>query len=501
MKVNIHQSMFTIKMMRGWNTVILCVLLSHLAIHQVFAVELNSTMAEDGTPSIPYPFPGIPDNDEQANKNCRLLGPFAIFVQLIMGVLVFGTLVLKRQREKPKRPWKIWMLDISKQMLGQLFVHILNVLLSWLGSRASEGENNPCSLYFLNIAIDTTIGVLFIYYCMKFLTHYFTDVLGWPGFVSGQYSSTPSVIGRRRRAGPRRMSNSVPADDNASTNALPDMTRNSSSRSVGTAKSSRPRMTFFFRQLALYLLSLLLMKIMVLILFGIFPFLFDIGRWVLNLFGDHKKAQVFFVMALFPLAMNTLQFWLIDSVLRHNPNTSKYRSEEDDQLTGQGDDDDDDDDVERGEEGENRRSDSLDGPFRASFWTSFFGGKRAEGGDAGRGRYQEVDRHMLGDASDESDNGDDHSYPPRGSQSSSVAQLDTTDNNNKTADQEAKAPKKTAKAKKSTDLSYGATVGSPPLKAQQNGFNKQDTQDGEAEPEAWDAWSEDEEALQSNPNK
>ncbi|PWN35390.1 uncharacterized protein FA14DRAFT_115574, partial [Meira miltonrushii] len=207
-------------------------------------------------------------------------GPFAIFVQLIMGVLVVGTLVLKRQREKPKRPWKIWMLDISKQMLGQLFVHILNVLLSSLGSRASEGENNPCSLYFLNIAIDTTIGVLFIYYCMKFLTHYFTDVLGWPGFVSGQYSSTPSVIGRRRRAGPRRI------------------------------------MTFFFRQLAMYLLSLLLMKIMVLILFGIFPFLFDIGRWVLNLFGDHKKAQVFFVMALFPLAMNTLQFWLIDSVLR-----------------------------------------------------------------------------------------------------------------------------------------------------------------------------------------
>jgi hypothetical protein len=49
-------------------------------------------------------------------------------------------------------------LDISKQMLGQAFVHTLNVLLSSLGSIASEGANNPCSLYFLNIAIDTTIG-------------------------------------------------------------------------------------------------------------------------------------------------------------------------------------------------------------------------------------------------------------------------------------------------------------------------------------------------------
>lgn len=43
-------------------------------------------------------------------------------------------------------------------MIGQLFVHTLNVLLSSLGSLASEGENNPCSLYFLNIAIDTTLG-------------------------------------------------------------------------------------------------------------------------------------------------------------------------------------------------------------------------------------------------------------------------------------------------------------------------------------------------------
>lgn len=43
-------------------------------------------------------------------------------------------------------------------MLGQLFVHTLNVLLSSLGSIASEGANNPCSLYFLNIAVDTTIG-------------------------------------------------------------------------------------------------------------------------------------------------------------------------------------------------------------------------------------------------------------------------------------------------------------------------------------------------------
>lgn len=63
------------------------------------------------------------DTEEGAERNCKLLGPFALFIQAIMGVVVVGSLVLKRQREKPKRPWKIWYVedgvleqpDISKQ--------------------------------------------------------------------------------------------------------------------------------------------------------------------------------------------------------------------------------------------------------------------------------------------------------------------------------------------------------------------------------------------------
>ena len=57
---------------------------------------------------VPSGTPGLPDDPDMADRNCRLLGPFALFVQTIMGVVVVGMLVLKRQREKPKRPWKIW---------------------------------------------------------------------------------------------------------------------------------------------------------------------------------------------------------------------------------------------------------------------------------------------------------------------------------------------------------------------------------------------------------
>ncbi|KAJ1019428.1 hypothetical protein NDA16_004545 [Ustilago loliicola] len=246
----------------------------------------------------PTPIIGAPEVD---SDNCKLMGPFALFVQAIMGILVIGSLVYKRQREKPKRKWKIWALDVSKQLLGQLFVHILNVILS--DFVASGGGENPCSLYFLNILVDTTLGVFFIYIALKWVTFILTERLGLEGFVSGQY--TPPL--------PTPM----PGTGSSSSSAQSGASRRSYRR-------GKPRFEYWLKQLGSYLFVLFLMKMAVLIVLAIFPFLYDVGSWILGLFGSHKDFQVLFSMALFPLAMNVLQFWLIDSLLRHNPYTSAY---------------------------------------------------------------------------------------------------------------------------------------------------------------------------------
>jgi|ERR1700722_13340066 len=91
-----------------------------------------------------------------------------------MGLLAILSLVYKRQREKPKRIWKIWytlvplivqlffsqsvcrVFDVSKQIVGQLFVHGVNLLISDLVSHHSL--SNACVSYFLNILLDTTLG-------------------------------------------------------------------------------------------------------------------------------------------------------------------------------------------------------------------------------------------------------------------------------------------------------------------------------------------------------
>lgn len=98
---------------------------------------------------------GVSHIDE---TNCRLFGPVSIVTQLLMGAVVLMTLLIKRQRERPRRPWRVWALDVSKQLTGQLMVHMLNVMFSAVGTL--QDGRNPCSLYFLNILLDTTLGTL-----------------------------------------------------------------------------------------------------------------------------------------------------------------------------------------------------------------------------------------------------------------------------------------------------------------------------------------------------
>ncbi|KAJ7126427.1 vacuolar membrane protein-domain-containing protein [Mycena crocata] len=209
-------------------------------------------------------FAESPDVD---THSCRLLGPIALTVQGLMGVLVILSLVYKRHREKPMRPWRIWLFDVSKQVVGQMFIHGFNVLISDLVSHHSS--NNACVSYFLNILIDTTIGVGLIYVVLRVLTFVVSERFHLKGFESGIYGSPPSF-------------------------------------------------KFWMRQCALYILALTTMKFMVIGLLALLPGLFTLGAWLLSWTwtGDGDAVQVIFTMGIFPILMNILQFWLIDSIVK-----------------------------------------------------------------------------------------------------------------------------------------------------------------------------------------
>ncbi|XDV25237.1 hypothetical protein PO909_029189 [Leuciscus waleckii] len=71
-----------------------------------------------------------------------LMDGFSVFIQGLLAVLAFSTLMLKRFREPVgiRRPWRIWIFDTSKQAIGALFMHFANIFLSTLTNE------DPCSL-------------------------------------------------------------------------------------------------------------------------------------------------------------------------------------------------------------------------------------------------------------------------------------------------------------------------------------------------------------------
>ncbi|KAF8213953.1 vacuolar membrane protein-domain-containing protein [Mycena galopus ATCC 62051] len=201
------------------------------------------------------------------SDSCRLLGPIALIVQALMGVLVLLSLVYKRHREKPMRPWRIWLFDVSKQVVGQMWVHAFNVFISALVSHHSS--NNACVSYFLNVLVDTTVGVGLIYVVLRVLTHLASERFQLKGFESGVYGTPPSF-------------------------------------------------KYWMRQAAIYILALTTMKFMVIGLLALLPGLWTLAAWLLSWTwsSEGDSFEVVFVMGIFPIIMNILQFWLIDSIVK-----------------------------------------------------------------------------------------------------------------------------------------------------------------------------------------
>ncbi|CCX34062.1 vacuolar membrane protein-domain-containing protein [Pyronema domesticum] len=238
----------------------------------------------------------IPTGNED-NGRCDLLGPFALVVQGALGAVAFLVLLWKRSRERPQRPFLIWWMDASKQVFGSVLVHMANLLLSMISSgtlttepsptslvvaavrRSVDGGDegyhaNPCSFYLLNLGIDTTIGVIFLIYSLKFL-NCILELCKLPGFRTG---ITSGYYG------------------------------------------DPPQWGIWAKQSVIYFTGLMMMKFIVFIMFVLFPWLGKVGDFLLAWTEGDRRLQIFFVMFFFPLVMNAFQYWVIDSYIKHpNP--------------------------------------------------------------------------------------------------------------------------------------------------------------------------------------
>ena len=270
---------------------------------QIATINPTATAVPTVIPAM-FSTTSAPQEDEGTGE-CKLLGPFALIVQAALGALALLSLVYKRWRERPQRPLKIWAFDASKQVVGTALLHVANLLMSMFSAGQipdmvtsavstvttdTAYQPNPCSWYLLNLAIDTTIGIPILIILLKLLHAAFrlTPLARPPQSIqSGNYGSPP-------------------------------------------------RYTWWVKQSIIYFLGLLGMKFCVFILFHIFPWIVKVGDWALRWTEGNEALQIAFVMLIFPLIMNAMQYYIIDIFIKNSQSSDQGNKEADDEAAGTG---------------------------------------------------------------------------------------------------------------------------------------------------------------------
>lgn len=199
---------------------------------------------------------------------CELLGFESLVLQASLGGLAILLLAIKRYHETPRRPWKIWLFDVGKQVIGALLVHSLNVVASiaFSGEDLPDTDGNPCTWYFLNILFDTTIGVPILWLCLWYVYN-LAFKFGVSGIMSGEYGDPPQY-------GP------------------------------------------FGKQLGLYLIAVIISKILLSLVLYYVPFLDNWGAFLISWTDFDARVQIAFVMLIFPAIMNSVQYYVVDSIIQ-----------------------------------------------------------------------------------------------------------------------------------------------------------------------------------------
>eukprot|EP00048_Salpingoeca_helianthica_P005451 m.88003 g.88003 ORF g.88003 m.88003 type:complete len:229 (-) comp13604_c0_seq2:24-710(-) len=195
---------------------------------------------------------------------CQLLDDWGVAVQAVLGAVAFCILILKRLRENPRRDWRIWFFDASKQALAASLVHLFNVFFSDFLT-AHSSDHDPCTWYFMNILLDSTLGLLFIYGCLVALAR-MVERYDWELLRSGDYGKPPQTKA-------------------------------------------------WMWQMLVYVVIAVVEKVAVSALM-LAPFWQTLGNQILRPLADaSEKFETVFTMLLVPLVINAIWFWVVDNFL------------------------------------------------------------------------------------------------------------------------------------------------------------------------------------------
>jgi len=166
-------------------------LTTHLRISDIDVTDITSIPTVENLHAVVAFTHDLVSGDEIPDR-CTLLGDsFGYMIQFLLGIMAFSTLIYKRHRERPMRPFGTWSRDTSKQALGSFACHFVNILFADV-LVSGEAGGDACLYYLLNFLSDLILGVG-LCYCLLILVEYIANYTGNDTLNSGYYGDPPSL--------------------------------------------------------------------------------------------------------------------------------------------------------------------------------------------------------------------------------------------------------------------------------------------------------------------
>jgi len=202
---------------------------------------------------------------------CELFSDFGWFVQVLLGIISFSSLLIKKYLDFQKRTWEVWFMDTSKQAISTAITHFLNLLLAYF---FAGDEAKPCTWYFLSMFTDALLGTCLSFVLLKGLQKTLEPHKELR-FFTGDYGDPPCWLR-------------------------------------------------YFYQVFWWVLVVLVAKM---ILVGTMVVLKRqiqaVGDFVLSPLDPYPKVELLCVMIVIPVILNAFMFWVTDGFLRKDTHTTK----------------------------------------------------------------------------------------------------------------------------------------------------------------------------------
>ena len=179
----------------------------------------------------------------------------------------------------PKRPFDVWVMDVTKQVIQSVFVHFSNIGLAIMISDVAlsdEKDHDECAFYFISFALDTFVGIAIIWV-----------VLQGSSYLAKMYDIAP--LKQHGYYG------------------------------------EPPQVDWYVMQLGVFILATLLSKSILGFSMYMFSSILDVfGDWIFAPIHGDPEAELTLVMVICPFFMSIIQYWIVDTFLMDKSVSSRH---------------------------------------------------------------------------------------------------------------------------------------------------------------------------------